>query len=99
MNHHAASISNSTPGEYPKKVKAGGFRRSETRSMLRRILFSILVVWALVDAALTARDMPTFGLKFYGFFASLILSMLFIAVFYLVWKWIARQLHRKPKAL
>lgn len=66
--------------------------------MLKKILFSIIFLWSLVDAVLTARDMPTFGLKLYGFFGSFVLSMMFFAIVYLVWDWISRLIHRKVKA-
>lgn len=54
--------------------------------MVKRILFSSLVVWALVDAALTAGDMPILKLKFYGFFASLFQSLLFVGGIWVVWE-------------
>jgi uncharacterized membrane protein YhdT len=41
------------------------------------IAFSVLVIWALVDAVLTAKDMPTIGLKLWGFVSSLTLPLLF----------------------
>jgi hypothetical protein len=66
--------------------------------MLKKILFSIFVLWSLIDAVLTARDMPTFGLKLYGFFGSFVLSMTFFAIVYLVWDWISRLIQRRAKA-
>jgi hypothetical protein len=63
--------------------------------MAKKIVFLVVLVWSLVDAILTARDMPTFGLKILGFFGSFALSLMFFAVVYLVWDWISRLLHRR----
>jgi hypothetical protein len=60
--------------------------------MLKKIFFSIFVLWSLIDAVLPASDMPTFDLKLYGFFGSFALSMTFFAIVYLVWDWISRRI-------
>ena len=66
--------------------------------MFRKIVFSIFVIWSLVDAVLTARDMPTLVLKLYGFFGSFILSMMFFGIVYLVWDWVSRRRRGNVKA-
>ena len=75
----------------------GVFARKDSL-VLKRILFSAMIAWAIIDAVLTARDMPTFGLKLYRFFGSFVLSMLFFGMVYLARDWISRRLHRKAKA-
>lgn len=59
--------------------------------MLKRIVFSALILWALVDAALAWRNMPTVGLKLYGAFLSFGDSMLFVGAVYWAWGWISRR--------
>lgn len=59
-------------------------------SMLKRILPFVLFLWALVDGVLTAGDMPTPGLKAFGFFASFLSSVLFFAAILLAWTWVGR---------
>jgi hypothetical protein len=66
--------------------------------MVKKIVLTIIAVWALIDAILTARDMPTVGLKLIGFIGSFASSMMFFAIVYLLWDWISRRLHRKVKA-
>jgi hypothetical protein len=56
--------------------------------MLKRIVFFALFLWALVDGFLTARNMPTLGLKIVGFLGSSLLSVLFFAAVVLTWTWI-----------
>jgi hypothetical protein len=62
--------------------------------MTRLIILALLVVWALVDAVLTAREMPTFMLKLWGFSSSLTLSLVFIAVIAFVWDWVESRIRR-----
>jgi len=61
--------------------------------MVRRIVFSILVVWALVEAIHTARGMPTSLLRIYAFFSVLVLAMLLMGLLFLLWEWVENKLH------
>lgn len=62
-------------------------------TMYRRIVFSILVIWALAEAILTARDMPTFLLRLYVFLSGFVLAMSFVGLLCLLWGWVANKLH------
>lgn len=85
--NHAAAIT--APDE-----TFAGTSRGKTFAMTRLIVFSLLVTWALTDAILTAKEMPTFGLKLWGFFGSLSLSLVFIGAAAFAWDWIANRFHR-----
>lgn len=61
--------------------------------MVRRIVFSVLVIWALVEAVHTARDMPTFLLRFYVFLSSFVIAMLLVGLLCLLWEWVENKLH------
>jgi hypothetical protein len=62
--------------------------------MIRFLVIAVLVIWALVDAVLTAKSMPTILLKLWGFSYSLVASLVFIAAIAFVWDWIESRLGR-----
>jgi hypothetical protein len=65
--------------------------RKATASVARCIVFSVLLIWVLADAALTFRDwveIPLY-LRLYGFFGSALWSLIFVAALAFVWDWIA----------
>jgi len=66
--------------------------------MIRLVVLAVLVIWALVDAVLTAIDMPTILLKLWGFASSLTVSLVFIAAIALIWGWIESRLRRTKEA-
>ena len=58
---------------------------------LRRVVFSVLLVWALALVVSTARTMPTVTLGVLGAVMSLSGSLLFIGLVALVWDWLAHR--------
>ena len=72
------------------------FYRQATASKPRCIVFSILLLWALADAVLTAKEMPTMGVAVTGFSMSFGWSLLFIGLIILVWDRLAMWF-RRPK--
>jgi uncharacterized PurR-regulated membrane protein YhhQ (DUF165 family) len=73
------------------------FYAQATATKLRQVVCSILVVWAIVNALLTNDQMPTIGLRIWGFISSLGLSVLFIALLFLVWDWLVRRFGRATR--
>jgi len=65
--------------------------------MLRRIVFGVLILWALVDAILTAREMPTTLTRASGFLLSLGWSFLFIMLILALWNWLAARARRQVR--
>jgi hypothetical protein len=63
--------------------------------MLRRLVFGVLIFWALVDATLTAREMPTLFTKASGFLFSFGWSFLFIMLIFAIWNWLAAWCARR----
>jgi len=61
--------------------------------MFKPIVFSTLVIWALVEAILTARGMPFFVLTLYVFLSTFVLAMLFVGLLCLLWGWVESKLH------
>ena len=61
--------------------------------MLKPIVFSTLVIWALVEATLTARDMLFLVLRLYVFLSTFVLAMLFVGLLCLLWGWVESKLH------
>jgi hypothetical protein len=59
---------------------------------IRLIVTVILVIWGLVEAVLSARQMPTFLSGVYAFVISAFESLLLIAVVFVIWEWGARSL-------
>jgi membrane protein YdbS with pleckstrin-like domain len=71
------------------------FYSQATASKSRRIAFSILLAWAILNAVLTFHDWPKpWWLEVGGFVMSLLASLLFIGVLILVWDWVARRFHK-----
>jgi hypothetical protein len=66
--------------------------------MIRLVVLAVLVIWAFVDAVLTAIDMPTILLKPWGFTSSLVVSLAFIAAIAFVWDWVGSRLRRTKEA-
>jgi ABC-type sulfate transport system permease component len=67
--------------------------RQATASKVRCVVFSVLLAWALLDAALTYRgwaDLPLYA-RLFGFVGSLLLSLIFVSVLAMIWDWIARR--------
>jgi hypothetical protein len=76
------------------------FYRQATATVLRRVVFSLLLLWALTDAALTLRDWHR-GLPMWvtviGFFLSFFTSLLFIGLLTLIWDWFVRRFGRATR--
>lgn len=62
--------------------------------MLKRIVFAILIIWALVDAVISARQAPTFSIGLMLFVASLFWSGLFILLVAIIWNSVAKRFGR-----
>jgi hypothetical protein len=70
------------------------FYRQATASKVRCVVFSVLLLWALYDSALTFRgwaELPLF-FRVCGLIGSLLLSFLFIGLLALTWDWIAHKI-------
>lgn len=71
------------------------FYAQATATKVRRIVFSLFLLWALVDASLTLRDWRHGGaplsLCAFSFIGSLCLSLLFIGLIAMVWDCLARR--------
>lgn len=66
--------------------------------MLKRIVFTILIVWALVDALISARQAPRFSIGVVLFFDSLFWSGLFILLMAVIWNWVAHRVRRRRES-
>ena len=69
----------------------------------RRVVFSILVLWAVLGGFLSFRDWrhnnnAPFWLSFAGFLGSVFLSLWFIALVAMIWDWLARRWHQRTAA-
>lgn len=77
------------------------FYAQATATRLRRIVFSGLLLWALVDAILTFRDWHRGGLATWlaitALVLSLCLSLLFLGFLALAWDWLARRYGRATR--
>jgi hypothetical protein len=73
------------------------FYAQASATRLRQVVFSVLIVWAIVDALLTNDVMPTFWLRICGFLGSFFLSLLFIGLLVLVWDWLVRRFGRATR--
>lgn len=75
------------------------FYAQATATKLRRVVFSLLALWAVLDAVLTFRDWRNGGLSLalstFGLVGSFCLSMLFIGLVALIWDWLARRFGRR----
>lgn len=67
------------------------FYTQATATRLRRVVFSVLLVWAVTLGVLTARMMPTAALGLLGGVLSLFASLLFIGLVAMVWDWLGRR--------
>ena len=67
------------------------FYSQATATPMRRVVFSVLLVWALALVVSTARTMPTATLGVLGGVMSLSGSLLFIGLVALVWDWLAHR--------
>jgi hypothetical protein len=65
---------------------------------IRLIVTVVLVTWGLVDAVLSANQMPTFASAVVAFVISLFESLVFVAVVFVVWDWLESRLTRRKKA-
>jgi len=62
--------------------------------MIKRLVFAVLVLWALIDSVLTFRAWHELSIwyRLLGLLGSLFVSSLFIGVAYVTWDWLARKL-------
>ena len=67
------------------------FYSQATATPLRRVVFLVLLVWALALTVSTARTMPTATLGVVGAVMSLSGSLLFIGLVALVWHWLVHR--------
>lgn len=69
------------------------FYGQATATTLRRIVFSVFLLWAVTDASLTVRDWRYNGaslfLCVFGFILSLCLSLVFVGLIAMVWDWLS----------
>lgn len=66
--------------------------------MLKRFVFAILIIWALADALISAKQAPSFSIGIALFLGSLFWSGLFILLVAIVWNWTAHRLRRDQKS-
>jgi hypothetical protein len=66
---------------------------------IRLIVTVILVIWALVDAVLSAKQMPTLLSAIAAFGISAFESLVFIALVFVIWEWVERRVGRKKIAV
>jgi hypothetical protein len=77
------------------------YRRTiHSRGIMRRIVFGLLLGWALLDAIISGIEAPQAleapaWIGILAFFLSLGLSLIFVVVVYLIWNWIAGW-HKRP---
>ena len=59
--------------------------------MLKRLVFAMLILWALGDGVISARQAPSLSVGVVLFFASLMWSGLFILLIAVIWNWVAKR--------
>ena len=69
-------------------------RTIHSRGIIRRIVFGLLLGWALLDAVMSGLEAPhalqsPAWIGVVAFFLSLGQSLIFVVVVYLIWNWIA----------
>jgi hypothetical protein len=66
--------------------------------MLKRFVFAMLIIWALVDAVISARQAPSFSIGVVLFVDSIFWSGLFIVLLAVIWNWVGRRVRSKRES-